>query len=155
MNIFVLSKDPKTCAKYHNDKHVVKMVLESAQLLSTAHYLNGSKGPYKPTHTKHPCATWTAKSLGNYIWLGKLAKELCKEYTYRYEKKHKSEDIINWLIKTPPKISKIRRTKFALAMPKKYQSKDPIQSYQKYYINDKSHLASWKKRNPPKWFIKK
>ena len=121
MNIFYLDSIPTVCAKYHNDKHVIKMILEYAQLLSTAHrvldgvetveqkYVDGSlparwrnvkrwKLPdnrdnllYSATHVNHPSAVWVRKSVGNYFWLSNLLVELCKEYTYRYGKVHKCE----------------------------------------------------------------
>ena len=87
MNIFYLDKDPKKCAEMHCDKHVVKMILEYAQLLSTAHrVLDGNEwadhvGLYKATHKNHPSAIWARESAGNYFWLNKLFQELCKEYT--------------------------------------------------------------------------
>ena len=65
MNIFVLDNDPFKAAEYQCDKHVVKMVLETAQLLCSAH----ETAPYKRTHYNHPCAIWTRSSLSNYMWL--------------------------------------------------------------------------------------
>jgi hypothetical protein len=121
MNIFFLSKDVKECAEMHNDKHCIKMILEYAQLLSTAHrvldgvetveqkYVDGSLPArwrnvkrwklsdnrdnllYSATHVNHPSAVWVRQSVGNYFWLSNLLVELCKEYTYRYGKVHKCE----------------------------------------------------------------
>ena len=96
MNIFYLDHDHTTCAKYHNDKHCVKMILEYAQLLCTAHReLDGDNCMhpdvlYKATHKNHPSAVWTRQCSRNYIWLYYLWRELCKEYTYRYGKEHAS-----------------------------------------------------------------
>jgi len=78
MNIFILSQDPHKAAQYMCDKHVVKLLLESAQILSTV-----SQGPYKPTHQNHPCTLWTAQGRDNYHWLVEHALELCREYTHR------------------------------------------------------------------------
>jgi len=121
MNIFYLDSDPKICAQMHNDKHCVKMILEYAQLMSTAHrFLDGTevlekravqgsfpvrwrnvkkwKLPderdgilYAATHINHPSAIWVRQSVANYDWLYELFVQLCKEYTYRYGKVHKCE----------------------------------------------------------------
>ena len=89
MNIFFLDIDPEICAKYHVDKHVVKMIIELAQLLCTAHHIIGSdnedfKIPYKKTHVNHPSAIWVRQGLYNYVWTVNLGLELCKEYTKRF-----------------------------------------------------------------------
>ncbi len=95
MNIFVLDQDPKVCAKYHNNKHVVKMILETAQLLCGVHHMVESKIeiPYKLSHKNHPCSIWARECIENYVWLCDLGMELCFEYTYRYGKKHKSQAV--------------------------------------------------------------
>ena len=105
MNIFFLSCKPRICALYHADKYIVKMILESCQLLCSAHYMSKStyQPPYKLTHKNHPCSIWTRTSLSNYNWLVEMSLELCKEYTYRYEKVHKSQKYIEELkIMCPP-----------------------------------------------------
>jgi hypothetical protein len=154
MNIFILHLNTKKCAKYHCDKHVVKMILESTQLLSSTHHLSNST--YKPrmklTHKSHPITLWVIKSLDNYLWLLSLAKELCIEYTYRYNKHHKCETDINDLEINLPSIPIIGFTNPVLAMPDLYKLIDePVISYRLYYINDKTHLFNWKKREIPKW----
>ena len=80
MNIFYLDSDIELNAKYHNDKHVVKMILESAQLLCGVHWYLGRSAPYKFSHKNHPCSIWTRSSINNYNYLCKLGKALCKEY---------------------------------------------------------------------------
>jgi len=95
MNIFVLHESPVAAAKMHCDKHCVKMVLETAQLLSTAiHMTGGEYGPYKPTHKNHPCSIWARTSKANFGWLKHLGMELCWEYSYRYGRMHKCETFI-------------------------------------------------------------
>ena len=92
MNIFFLSLDPAEAARLHCDKHVVKMILESCQLLYCAHWMCGTIMPsnaYKKTHPNHPCAKWVRESQANYRWLCRLGLELCGEYTFRYGKHHK------------------------------------------------------------------
>ena len=86
MNIFLLDYDHETCAQYHCDKHVVKMPLESTQMLSTVHWRHNAEGPYLPVHQKHPCTLWAGQTVENYKWLWRLGIALCKEYTFRYEK---------------------------------------------------------------------
>jgi len=149
MNIFYLDNNPKVCAEYHVNSHCVKMILESAQLLSTAHYiLDGSKpGLYKPTHVNHPCAKWVRESESNYIWLFDLLVCLLNEYTYRYGKIHKTSQMIEFLIKPPFNIPKIGFTKPPSAMPDEYKiSENPVDNYKSYYKLGKKHLHIWKNR---------
>jgi len=156
MNIFVLDTDPKKCAVYHNDKHVVKMILETAQLLCGSHHVTESQYeiPYKLSHKNHPCSIWVRECIENYIWLCDLGLELCEEYTYRYGKRHKSQDIIEWcLINTPNIPEKGDITPFALAMPDECKVGTAIDSYRAYYMLEKRNLASWKNRETPKWYF--
>ena len=121
MNIFILDTDPKLCAEYHNNKHVVKMILETAQLLCGVHHVTESDLdiPYKLSHKNHPCSIWVRESLENYYWLCELGLELGKQYTLRYGKVHKSVSIIEWCIMNEPKLKLDVgfRTPFKLAMP--------------------------------------
>ena len=154
MNIFVLDKDVNKCAKYHNDKHVVKMVLETAQLLCGVHHMTDSKLtiPYRLSHKNHPCSIWARKCIENYIWLCDFGIELANEYTFRYGKRHKCQDVIEWCIENKPNLpSYDELTPFALAMPDEYKSDCAVESYRKYYIMDKSHIANWKNREIPSW----
>lgn len=155
MNIFVLDNDTKKCAVYHNDKHVVKMILEYAQLLCGAHHMTESKHeiPYKLSHKNHPSAIWTRECIENYIWLCDLGLELCEEYTYRYGKRHKTQDVIEWALVHKPKIkSNNDITPFALAMPDECKVGDAVESYRTYYMVDKRKIANWKNRETPEWF---
>jgi hypothetical protein len=175
MNIFFLDSDPQVCAFYHGDKHVVKMVLETAQLLSTAHrIIDGTltiennkkhfKLPdrkadsvlYRATHANHPCAIWVRESEENYNWAYNLFYHLCKEYTYRYNKIHKTESLKDYLYMSPTGIKKVGSTKPALAMPDCYKTLCPIQSYRNYYVKDKlsKKIVFWYKNRPaPEWLI--
>ena len=155
MNIFVLDTDPKTCAVYHNDKHVVKMILETAQLLCGVHHVTDSQYdiPYGLSHKNHPCAIWARECYENYIWLCDLGLELCAEYTYRYGKRHKSQDIIEWCLVNKPNIpEKGDITPFALAMPIECKVGDAVSSYREYYRQEKKGFANWKNREIPQWF---
>jgi hypothetical protein len=158
MNIFFLDENPTLSAQYHVDKHVVKMILETAQLLCSVHHVTDQvtdQVPYKLSHKNHPCAVWARQSLSNYLYLCELGLELGKEYTYRYGKRHKSIDVINWCIVNKPNIPDIGFTKPAMAMPDEYKVDSVVESYRNYYIGAKIDLASWKNREKPFWFGKK
>lgn len=156
MNIFFLDFDTKKCAEYHCDKHVVKMILETAQLLCGSHHMVNnpiSDIPYKLSHKNHPCAIWVRESLSNYLYLCDLGLELCKEYTYRYGKRHKSQDIIEWCLSNKPLIKDIGFTTPPKAMPDEYKVEDVVESYRNYYIGAKKEFAKWKNREIPQWFL--
>jgi hypothetical protein len=158
MNIFFLDENPTLSAKYHVDKHVVKMILETAQLLCGVHHLTdqvNDQVPYKLSHKNHPCAIWARESLSNYLYLCELGLELGKEYTYRYGKKHKSIEVIEWCIVNKPNIPDIGFTTPARAMPDEFKVDSVVESYRNYYMGAKSDLASWKNREKPFWFGKK
>jgi len=188
VNIFYLHSEAKTCAEMHNDKHCIKMILEYCQLLSTAHrVLDGiqvrgvspsnrkrisyvipdigdRKDPrqdilYSATHINHPSAIWCRQSLLNYKWLHSLLVELCAEYTYRYGKVHKCQQIgLVDLLKEPPLHSPHKPyTEPTPAMPDECKVPgNSVASYRSYYRMNKQHLASWSgkvnSRKIPEWF---
>ena len=179
MNIFYLDHDVYNCAEMHNDKHVVKMILEYAQLLSTAHrFLDGTVSSglsktgrkqtryvlsdhrehvlYGATHINHPSAVWVRQSYDNYIWLSNMLIALCEEYTHRYGKIHKVErdGLCFVLMKNIPKnIGSKAWSEPTPAMPDDVKiAGDSIKSYRNYYINNKTHLAKWKNRPTPEWY---
>ena len=154
MNIFALSARPREAAKWHVDKHVIKMPLETAQILCTVRHIYGDHTPpYRSTHIHHPCCKWTTKSVENYVWLCILGIELCVEYTYRYSRIHRCESIIEeCLQKVPKKIANKGRTKFAQAMPEWCKMENSVLAYRNYYIQEKSHLAQWHNREVPYWW---
>ena len=152
MNIFKLDEDPKLSAQYHNDRHCVKMCLEYAQLLCTARHESGDDtARYRPTHKNHPSAVWVRESLQNYIWLCHLGIELCKEYTGRYDRRHKCQDVIEDCLDNSPSLPDVGCTPLKLAMPDQYKSDCPVRSYRDYYRGDKRHLANWKNKVPSWW----
>ena len=156
MNIFVLDWDVKKCAMYHNDKHVVKMILETAQLLCGVHHMTESPSenvPYKLSHKNHPCSIWARESMDNYLWLCELGMELCAEYTFRYGKRHKSQQVIEWCIDNRPNIPEEGFTVPAKAMPDQYKVEDVVQSYRNYYLGEKKSFCNWKNRSIPSWFL--
>lgn len=176
MNIFYLDHDVNECAKMHNDKHVVKMILEYAQLLSTAHrFLDGSelsstsktgrkkkvwKLPdnrddilYSATHINHPSAVWVRQSDLNYHWLYNMFQALLDEYTYRYGKIHACSRLELALAQFPKNIPEAGFTQPTPAMPDELKVPgDSIKSYRAYYSTSKTHLAKWKNRPVPAWF---
>lgn len=155
MNIFFLDMDVKKCAEHHCDKHVVKMILETAQLLCGAHHMTDKvtdQVPYKLSHKNHPCSIWVRESLTNYLYLCELGLELCKEYTHRYGKRHKSQEVIEWCVTNKVQICDKGLTEPPKAMPDEYKVKDVVESYRNYYIGAKSGFATWKNREIPSWY---
>ena len=160
MNIFILSFNPKEAAEYHCDKHVVKMILETAQLLYTCHWVLNSELPenaYKKCHMNHPCGIWVRESLSNYKWLCELGKYLCEEYTFRYGKIHKTQAHLLWLMQNPPCCLEDRGiTEIRLAMPNEYKHPNPVQAYRTFYIESKLKqrgIVKYTKREWPKWLV--
>lgn len=152
MNIFVLDENPKLCAEYHANIHVVKMLLEAMQLLYSTYYFTDSvpENAYKLTHQNHPCSKWVRESLSNWLWLKELATELYKEYKFRYNDKiHKSGELIYTL--PMPNINDIGLTKRPQAMDFKYQELDVVVAYRNYYKDAKKDLLHYTKRAIPSW----
>jgi hypothetical protein len=158
MNIFILDNDARKAAWYLCDKHVVKMILESAQLLSAAYErtspYNGN-GPYKMTHVNHPCTLWTKQSKDNYLWLIEHVEEMLKVYTHIYGKEHASTKVINWCKENMNELvfQTQGMTEFPLAMPSECKSQDAVSSYRNYYKKHKAQFATWKNRKIPEWFL--
>ena len=169
MNVFYLDEDTKLCAQAHCDKHVVKMILEYAQIMSTAHRVldppsDLMKPMYKPTHKNHPSAVWVRESDANYQWTHDLWFWLCKEYWWRYDKVHKSwQALYNKVSHTPINIPEGKFFRPPQCMPDEYKIdtgnpvQDTIDSYRKYYLGDKSSFAKWgglteNMRHPPEWW---
>jgi uncharacterized CHY-type Zn-finger protein len=166
MNIFALSISPKQSAMYHGDKHVVKMLLETCQMLYTAHWFcgssledaplakNGQRG-YKAAHMNHPCTKWVRETMGNYLWAARLALALVEEYEYRWPgRNHSCKEHAIWLRNNLPPLPRQPRTPFAVAMDDEFKQGTPIASYRKFYIQSKAvrGLAVYTKRSVP-WFL--
>ena len=157
MNIFYLDKDPKICAQQHADKHVVKMILEYAQMMSTAHHILNPESVtnqmlYKPTHRNHPSAVWVRQSRENYLWVSRLWIELINEYKHRYGKNHATEQLAPYLVHAPYGISESSFTPPPPAMDKEYiVSDDSIINYRNYYIKAKTRLLKYTNREVPYW----
>lgn len=177
MNIFYLHTDTQECAKQHLDKHVVKMILEYAQLLSTAHRLldgheyegksisgrkamrwkledNREENLYMASHMKHPSGMWCRETSGNYLWLYSLWRNLMKEYTFRYGKHHVAERLIPFLDNLPTNIKMGEQTPMPQCMPEQYKvPSNSIKAYHNYYIGDKQRFAVWTNRSIPSWYV--
>lgn len=175
MNIFYLHKNTLKCAEMHCDKHTVKMIIEYAQLMCTAHRIldgkqyieiqngrrikrwrlknNGYESVlYKASHINHPSAIWTRNNNSNYEWLYKLWRSLCNEYTIRYNKIHLTEQkLVNLLQKTPNNIPIGSFNEPPPAMPDYCKLEDVVESYRNYY-NKEKNFAKWTKRNIPEWY---
>jgi len=153
MNIFVLHKDPTTAAQMLCDKHVVKMILETAQMLCTvARHHGHHDAPYRATHAKHPCTIWAGQSRENWAWLVAHGIAMCKEYTRRYGKTHKSESVIRWCASRSHSFPTKSLLPFAQAMPSKYKNNCAVTAYRSYYHGEKSGFAKWAHSPVPKWW---
>ena len=152
MNIFYLDEDLALCAQYHCDSHVVKMILESVQILCTVLHEKGLSAPYRATHSRHPCVIWAGESLENWLWLKGLTAELDKEYRYRFSKEqsHKSFTISQDLLLPP--LPSLGLTERPLVMPDEYKIIGHlIDSYRQLYAYGKKHLLKYTKRSQPFW----
>lgn len=177
MNLFLLSWDIDACAKAHVDKHVIKMILEIAQVLSTA-VQEISPGPdtdaalekkllYRKTHVRHPVAIWVREHPHNYKFALRLGYALCDEYTFRYNKQHKTKRVLDYLAAAMPSKWDLSPETIAAArvgphkvtpppqvMPEMYRHSDPIAAYRAYYSSStKEHLHAWRKRKSPEWVV--
>lgn len=179
MNIFFIDKDPRQCAEWMVDSHVVKMILETAQLLSTAHRVidgvevqlvlekDGKQRKkkvwvlddirndifYNVTHANHPSGVWVRESVENYNWLVDHLFALSDEYTYRYGKRHATIEKLGYHIQSPPHgLREWDWTTPPCAMPDQYVVPgDYVQSYRNYYKEGKAGLHKWKNRDKPYW----
>jgi len=160
MNIFVLDESPRIAAEYHCDKHVVKMLLESAQILSDAHRF------YDPRTTlaiyqsynwrNHPCCKWARANGSNYKWLWELATELGNEFEMRYGKAHASTTLVKGPLRKLPKTLHLEtpRTPFVQCVPEVYQRPNPVRAYRAYYVGDKLRFAKWQRGRPEPYWLK-
>ena len=180
MNIFYLHEDPIQNAKWHIDKHIVKMPIEYAQLMSTAHRLLDGEmylGKtaigrnikrwklhderedilYKASHINHPCTIWARDNCANYGYLYILFCSLCSEYTYRYGKIHLTWRKLGNVLATPPKnithASWINLPRMPQCMPEEYKDINVISAYRRFYRNDKIDFAKYTRRDTPNWMV--
>ena len=154
MNIFVLDLDLVECARAHCDQHVGKMILESVQIMCTALNKQGRQTPYRPTHAQHPCVLWVESSYDNFLWLAGLARELNREYRYRYRRQRDHASIAVLDAIEPLQYAARGRTEFVQAMPEDYKVPgDAVEAYRKFYRAEKRAFAKWTARPEPSWWI--
>ena len=166
MNIFYLSHKPSRCARWHCDKHVVKMILETTQLLYTAHWVLGttdfSSAPltkagrhgYQSIRNKnHPSAIWARETLDHYMWLCVFGAYLCEEYKYRFgqTKQHSCEKHLDWLTIHVPQNMESGWRQPPQAMPDEFRRADSIPAYRAYYLGAKKEMLHYTKRHKPHW----
>lgn len=155
MNIFAVHQDPRRAARALCDRHVVRMTLETAQILCTVAWQAGLRPPYRPTHARHPCVRWAAANTANWSWLVAHGLALAEEFTRRFGKRHASEDVLRWILahRAAPDVQARRRTPFAQAMPEAYRGPSAVEAYRRYYLAEKARFATWRApARPPSWW---
>ncbi len=171
MNLFILDKLPQKAALYHLDKHCVKQVLETYQMLGSAVIRHGARPeqmpltqsgrPLRGGYKNHPCTKWVGETNKNFAWAVDLGLALAKEYTYRYGRIHACEAGIHKLKGMSNLIPEGDLTPFAVAINeeqtcrqnKLFDSLSVYDKYRQYYIHDKAYMAKWTRRDKPEWFI--
>ena len=157
MNIFYINTDPVIAAQELADDHIRKMQIESAQMCCTAHWASGSEAPYKKAHLNHPSTKWVRESIQQYRWVVKHGLEVCNQFTIRYGKRHKTQDVLEWCRDNEPNIPNSGFTPPPQCMPDKYKKEDTVEGYKTYYIEDKiknKQLSYNKLNNTPEWIKK-
>jgi hypothetical protein len=156
MNIFYIHPDPIISAQQLADDHIRKMQIESAQMCCTAHWAIGNEAPYKRAHLNHPSTRWTRESIQHYRWLVQHGLEICKEFTKRYGKPHKTQAVLEWCRDNEPNIPDNGFTPPPQCMPDVYKNSDAVKAYRKFYILDKVGVKGlkWSKlNNAPEWAL--
>lgn len=166
MNLFVLDHDPKRAAQFHNDRHVSKQLLETAQMLSMAHtFLDGvatarARVPIiqRPTHVMHPNCVWVRSSTGNYEWAHALLCALAAEWTLRFHTEHQYArvgGVVEQLAKKPMNLPVGSMTAFPQCMPSQFKRSSAVDAYRVFYHGEKQHLAQWTvPRSTPEWWTR-
>lgn len=151
-----LDANIKLCAQAHYDLHVNKLILESAQLLSSVHHFVGTDSCelYKPTHMNHPCAVWARQSINHYLYLLDLMDALNEEARFRYSHRKIHLSLVkaqSWPFPRLPDIAFVPPPKCVHEDFKGIA--DTVEAYRAYYKRDKKDIATWTLRRPPDWFI--
>lgn len=157
MNLFPLDTDLTKCAEYTVDRHCIKLITEANQLLSNS--LQPNLAPYKISHFNHPMSIWVRESKANFDWTIEYCQSLLNEYTFRYNKIHKGQSVLD----------QIRHFQFTIVFPQTQSTKMPrcfgafkgiipetddvVTDYRLYYKLAKSHLFRWKNRDVPRWLL--
>lgn len=147
MNIFVVDSDPVVAARSLCDQHVCKMVLETAQMMSTI-----AGGPYKSTHAFHPCVMWLRASRSNLRWALMHGSALACEYTRRFGREHASAKILAGAgMLALDMVPDTAATEFVQCMPDAYRGPDAVEAYRRYYRT--KQFARWRYSVAPEWFF--
>lgn len=161
MNIFAVDECPIAAAQALPDKLVVKMPVETTQILSTVSHLLGVPGPYRKTHQQHPCVLWVMRDRANWLWVLEHGRALCDEYRYRYGGTHGCEEVLEEVADecARPDAFSTKREPFVLAMPDELKcdpalAADPVRAYRVYLQTHKTHYAKWTRRPAPAWWQK-
>lgn len=159
MNIFVLDLNHEQNVQYYIDRHIVKQIVESGQMLCTARKIVGDGcGKYRITHKNHPCNIWLRQSSENYKWLCELALAMSNEYNFRYGKRHKTTDVILDCYNNIPKVNGEFTLPPSCMKENFIVGENVVDNYRNYYIYDKVFdkngklMAKWTKRLKPDWF---
>lgn len=156
MNLFILDEDPTVAAQMNCDSHVCKIILEAFQMMSLAHLEHDSTkvGLWNArTHRNNHVSLWVRENISNYNWTSEHALALCAEYTLRYGKIHKCEDMIRWCAENPPPLLRDTMSPFRQAVAEDCYNINPVTAYHNYYVRYKRSFARWKLGNTPGWFI--
>lgn len=160
VNIFYLDRDSATAARYHCDVHVVKMIVETAQLLSTAHHVidpNGAanRNLYRATHVNHPCAVWVRSSTLHYRWSFELLHALLKEWAHRYGHSglhcHATFRLLGDLAEFPNGMPLLEWSDPPQCMPDEFRGPSTVMAYRDYYVGEKARFAKWRNGAPSRW----
>jgi len=156
VNLFYLHSDPKMCAQYHVDAHVVKMPVEYAQCLSTVLRLRcGINFGYKPVYRKHPVTQWTGQNINNFAWMLSLGFAVCAEYTHRFGRVHASQAVLEGIKDRLDRVRDVLPDEPMTEPPKcvspQFKHLSTIKACREYYRVVKARLHRWTDRKPPSW----
>lgn len=154
MNLFFLDRDPELAAQAQCDKHVCKMIIETAQMMSTAHMLGSMfnvSGLYLPTHENHPSTVWVRSSPSAYRWTWHHLKALCEEYTHRYDRIHATQRKLLHRLFAQPITEGSEWRDPPQCMPDEFKQDDTVEAYRAFYRGSKVSFARWTKRPTPRW----
>jgi hypothetical protein len=156
MNIFVLSESPIEAAQMQCNKHVVKMVTETAQILCSI--FPDGQAPYKRTHYNHPCCKWARYSRENYQWLLQHGDALAEEYALRYDRLHAAFQGVLWCKEHFHQLNcwpTEGLTPHPQCMPDEYKRPSVVEAYREYYVKAKAHFAKWPEGRMPAWWAER
>lgn len=152
MNLFYLSSDPVQAARYHCDQHVRKMLIEYAQMMSTAHrVLDGDDDRfYKKTHANHPTSVWVRSSRMSYFYTYNIWAECAAIYRESAGRDHATwSKLSNLLLLPPMKIPDGPAGPPPQCMDECFKQDDTVLAYQAMYRDDKSRFATFKYNGTP------